>query len=143
MDSDPRVALPAARAWNELERALSVLEPSAVNLPDRLFDETATADHGGPNTPYFEWHYIRHDCFLEPSQLVANADRLAGIPGIIVQGRYDLLCPPRAASGVADRWPDCDLRIVADAGHTASEPSIRDGLLAAIQDIATPATERL
>ena len=133
-DPDPRINLPAARAWHNFERALSVLKPGAVALPERLFDDSATADSSRPNTPYVEWHYLSQDCFLGPDQLLRDAHRLAGIPGIIVQGRYDLLCPPAAASALAERWRAASLRFVADAGHAASEPGIRNGLVAAIAE---------
>jgi len=134
VDSDPRAHVPAARAWHNFERALSVLDPGTAALPDSLYDQAAAADDPRPNTPYLEWHYLSHDCFLEPDQLLRDAGRLAGIPGIIVQGRYDLLCPPATATALAERWREASLRIVADAGHAASEPGIRDGLIAAIAE---------
>ena len=58
---------------------------------------------------------------------------MAGIPGAIVQGRFDLLCPPRTAYALAARWPGCDLRIVEGAGHDAGEPGIGPALMAAIE----------
>ncbi len=136
MHPDPRINVPAARVWSDYERALSVLRPGKLTLPDKLYDDKATADTEAPNTPYVEWHYLSHDCFLEGGQLLRDAARLDGIPGIIVQGRYDLLCPPEAASNLAARWGSADLRIVADAGHSALEPGIRAGMVAAVRDLA-------
>ena len=104
-------------------------------MPNRLFENSATKDNAGPNTPYMEWHYISQDCFLVPGQLLDNADNLVGIPGIIVQGRYDLLCPPKSAVQLAARWPDAELRIIPGSGHSAAEPLIRSALVAAIRDI--------
>jgi len=82
-----------------------------------------------------EWHYIRNDFFLEPDQLVRNADRLRGIPGRIVQGRYDLLCPPAAAAAIARAWPDSQLTVVPGTGHAGTEPPIRNALTAAIREL--------
>ena len=134
-DPDPRIHLPAAQTWNKFESSLSVLDPDSLILPNRLFESSATKDNAGPNTPYVEWHYISQDCFLVPGQLLDNADNLVGIPGIIVQGRYDLLCPPKTAVQLAARWPDAELRIVPGSGHSAAEPLIRSALVAAIRDI--------
>ncbi len=81
-----------------------------------------------PPTPIVEAHYIRHDFFLRPGQLLANADRLKGIPGRIVQGRYDLLCPPQNAHALATAWPDARLEIIDNAGHAMTEPGIMDAM---------------
>jgi len=132
---DAAVHAPAARAWGAYEQALSELEPAnPPSLPASLDERAAGAPV--PRTPYVEWHYIRHDCFLAPDQLVRDASRLAPIPGIIVQGRYDLLCPPAAAARLAAAWGNASLRVVADAGHSASEPGLRDGLVAALDEFA-------
>ena len=90
----------------------------------------------GPNTPYVEWHYIKNDFFLEPDQLLRNAGRLRGIPGRIVQGRYDLLCPPTAAAAIARAWPGSQLTIVPGTGHAGTEPPIRNALTAAVRQLA-------
>jgi proline iminopeptidase len=83
-----------------------------------------------------EAHYFAHDCFMQPDQLLANADRLAGIPGIIVQGRYDLLCPPITATCLCAAWPDAQLRLVETAGHSLGQPEIFAAVADAITDIA-------
>ncbi|MBL28592.1 MAG: prolyl aminopeptidase [Rhodospirillaceae bacterium] len=136
LDPDPRVSLPAARIWHDFEQALSVLKPSRFTLPTALYDDTVTADSPSPNTPFVEWHYFRHDCFMAPGQLLDRAERLADIPGIIVQGRYDMLCPPTNAAALAKRWPAAELRLVPDAGHAISEPGILDGVVKAIPELA-------
>ncbi len=92
IDPDPKVHGPAAHVWHAYERALSELDPGSTALPDGV-----PAEHRLPPTPLMEAHYIAHDFFLLPGQLIANAGRLDGIPGVIIQGRYDLLCPPVAA----------------------------------------------
>jgi proline iminopeptidase len=128
-DPDPVVKGSAARIWHAYERALSKLAPAATRL------EGAPPEEGPlPPTPIMEAHYIRHDFFLEPGQLLRDAGRLAGIPGVIVQGRYDLLCPPRSAFALSEAWPDCRLQILEGVGHCMSEPGVAqamaEGLLA-------------
>ena len=132
---DPAVHVPAARAWQRFERALSVLRPNGALLPTSL-EEARRAPGIAPTTPYMEWHYISQDCFLEAGELLDGVERLAGLPGIIVQGRYDLLCPPVTADALAARWPDCDLRLVEGAGHDLSEPGVRPAIIAAIDEMA-------
>jgi proline iminopeptidase len=65
-----------------------------------------------PSTPFMEAHYFQNDCFMNPDQLLNHAGRLEGIPGIIVQGRYDLLCPPATSHALAAAWRGCEIRIV-------------------------------
>ncbi len=129
---DPAVHVPAARAWGAYEQALSELRPPPVTLPNSLTEKTAGPT---PRTPYVEWHYVSRNCFLEPDQLIRDAHRLNGIPGIIIQGRYDLLCPPQAAAALARAWGNGTLRIVSEAGHAASEQALRAALIAAIDEM--------
>lgn len=132
-DPDPAVQAPAAWAWHDYERALSELKPGKPSLPESL--SKPPPSNSLPNTPFFESHYIRHDFFLGPEQLLAEAGRLKGIPGIIVQGRYDLLCPPVTAQRLAARWPEARLRIIEGAGHALTEPGIEPALTEAIGDL--------
>src|SRR6201996_597382 len=90
LDPDPAIHAPAARAWGETERILSEVSPSR----DRLDFAALNPSRPLPATPFMETHYFQNDCFMTPDQLMNEAGRLADIPGIIVQGRYDLLCPP-------------------------------------------------
>ncbi len=83
-----------------------------------------------------EAHYFQNDSFMRPNQLLDNAAKLAGIPGIIVQGRYDLLCPPATSQGLAARWSDAEIRIVEGAGHTLYDPGVRDAVMRSIADLA-------
>jgi proline iminopeptidase len=96
-----------------------------------------------PPTPILEAHYIAHSFFLRPGQLLDEAWRLSGIPGVIVQGRYDLLCPPVAAEAVAVAWgSQCRLRFVERAGHAMTEPGIFEALREGINAIADQAFGR-
>ncbi|MEF3194120.1 MAG: prolyl aminopeptidase, partial [Halothiobacillaceae bacterium] len=83
-----------------------------------------------------ENHYFVNHAFLEPDQLCRDAGRLADIPGIIIHGRYDMVCPIEQAFALADAWPQARLNIIPDAGHAASEPGIVDALVRATDQFA-------
>ncbi len=129
-DPDPAVHGPAARAWNAYERALSKLAPSETRLA------SPSAEGRLPPTPFMEAHYIRHDFFLQPGQLLANAGRIAHIPGVIVQGRYDLLCPPKSAYALQQAWPACRLQLMEEVGHCMSEPGVAEAMAEAVRTLA-------
>jgi proline iminopeptidase len=80
-----------------------------------------------------EAHYFRSDIFLPENALLANAGRLRGIPGVIVQGRYDVVCPIVSAHELAAAWPEADYQVVPDAGHSAWEPGVSAALVAACE----------
>lgn len=116
--TDPDVALDAAIAWSTWEGATSSLLPN----PDRVAE---TAE------PRFalafariENHYFHHRGFFEEGALLRDAHLLRDIPGVIVQGRYDVVCPARSAHDLHEAWPSSRLHIVDDAGHAATEPGI-------------------
>ena len=130
-DPDPAVHAPAARMWNAYERALSTLAPPRTRL------DAGLASHERlPPTPFIEAHYIRNDFFLAPGQLLRDAARLKGIPGVIVQGRYDLLCPPKNAYALTQAWSDCRLQIMENAGHCMSEPGVSEAMAEAVRVLA-------
>jgi proline iminopeptidase len=133
LDHDPAVHGPFARAWHDTERILSEHVPGRVRL-DR---DALTSSRSLPATPFMEAHYFQNDCFMRPGQLLAEAGKLAGIPGIIVQGRYDLLCPPATSHALAALWRDAEIRLVESAGHTLYDPGVRDAMMKAIADIAS------
>jgi proline iminopeptidase len=128
---DPALRDPAARQWFAFERALSEFAPDRTALPHHLPGEGRV-----PPTPVVEAHYIANHFFLEPGELLDNAHRLASIPGVIVQGRYDLLCPPRAAHALAARWPAARVEFVEKAGHAMTEPGVFEALKIAIDGLA-------
>jgi proline iminopeptidase len=74
---------------------------------------------------------------MKPDQLMKEADKLAGIPGIIVQGRYDLLCPPKISNALAAVWRDAEVRIVEGAGHSLYDPGVRNAVMRGIADMAS------
>lgn len=122
-DPDPAVHGPASRQWYQFERILSEFAPSGSVLP-----ETMPHDGRIPPTPIMEAHYIANGFFLEPDELLDGASLLGSIPGVIVQGRYDLLCPPRAAFEIAQRWPGAHLEIISGAGHAMTDPGIFEAM---------------
>ena len=83
-----------------------------------------------------EAHYFVHDIFLEPDQILRDAHRLKDIPGIIVHGRYDVVCPLQSAWDLHQKWPSAKFVVVPDAGHSASEPGIVDALIRATAEMA-------
>ncbi|MCA8879408.1 MAG: prolyl aminopeptidase [Rhodobacteraceae bacterium] len=125
LDPDPAVHAPAARAWHDTERVLSVLAPRTTRLGLDALRRTAGP---APVSPYMEAHYFAHDCFLADTPLLEGAERLRGIPGVLVQGRYDLLCPPRTAHALAARWPEARVREVEAAGHILEHGAIREAV---------------
>jgi proline iminopeptidase len=122
---DPAIQLAAAKAWSMWEGLTVTLLPDPEMLAEFTEDAHAIA------VARIENHYFRNDCWLEEGQLLANAERLKGIPGIIVQGRHDCCTPPSAAFDLKQAWPEVELQIVPDGGHLFSEPGITDGLVRA------------
>jgi proline iminopeptidase len=122
---DQAVRLAAAKAWSTWEGLTVTL------LPDPAMMEDFTADDHAVAVARIENHYFRHHCWLEEGQLLANASKLRGIPGVIVQGRHDCCTPPAAAWALKQAWPEVDLQIVPDGGHLYTEPGITDGLVRA------------
>src|SRR5258705_6663982 len=136
LDSDPAVHGPAARAWHDTERILSEHTSGRVRLdPDALNSTRAL-----PFTPFMEAHYFQNNCFMRPNQLLAEAGKLEGILGVIVQGRYDLLCPPATSHALDALWPASEVRFVEGAGHSLYDPGIRDAVMKAISDLASRIT---
>jgi len=84
-----------------------------------------------------EAHYFRNEIFLPPDFLLGNASRLKPIPGVIVQGRYDIVCPTISADDLHAAWPEASYIVVPDAGHSAFEPGIRSRLVAATEAFKT------
>lgn len=124
-DPDPEVRKAAASAWNRWEGVTVTLLPEEDTITNMADGENAVA------TARIENHYFRHGCFLEEGQLLENAHKLSGIPGVIVQGRHDCCTPPRAAWDLKQAWPEVELQIVPDGGHLYTEPGITDGLVGA------------
>jgi proline iminopeptidase len=128
-DADKTIHAPAAQVWYAYERALSELAPKHAVLPEKFIDDARL-----PPTPIIEAHYIESGFFLKPGELLSNANRLRDIPGYIIQGRYDLLCPPKNAYALSAVWPAVRLEIIDHAGHSMTEPGVMEAMRRAITD---------
>jgi proline iminopeptidase len=118
IDPDPAVHMPAARTWGTYEGACSTLLPSPETVAYFAGDVVALG------LARIEAHYFTHDIFLPKNALLANIDRIRDIPGVIVQGRYDAVCPIVTADELHQAWPEAEYIVVPDAGHAAWEPGI-------------------
>src|SRR5207237_10018685 len=96
---DPAVHMPAARCWSVYEGSCSTLLPNPALVADFASDRVALG------LARIEAHYFRNDIFLPEDHLLANAPKLAKVPGIIVQGRYDIVCPAVSAADMRQAWP--------------------------------------
>lgn len=127
---DPAVHLPAARTWSLYEGACSTLMPSEDAMKHFGDDSVALG------LARIEAHYFAHDIFLPRDSLLDNVGRIRHLPCVIVQGRYDMVCPAVSAFDLKASWPAADLIVVPDAGHSAWEPGIRARLVAAVARFA-------
>ncbi|OAN49436.1 prolyl aminopeptidase [Magnetospirillum moscoviense] len=124
---DPNIHLPAARMWSGYEESCARL----VARPDPVEPDGAAA----LAMARMECHYMVHGGFLRPGQLLEEVGRIAHLPARIVQGRYDIICPPVSAFDLAQAWPKARLTMVAEAGHSAMEPGLRTALVAAVEEL--------
>jgi proline iminopeptidase len=123
---DAAEQLACAKAWSQWEGRTLSLVPDPRRVDDFGNDRFAIA------FARIECHYFHNRGFFSrDGELLLNAHRLKGIPGVIVQGRYDVVTPMASAFELSRAWPDAELMIVPDAGHTAAEPGITDGLVRA------------
>ena len=127
IDPDPAVHMPAARAWSLYEGSCSTLLPSPETV------EYFAGDVVALGLARIEAHYFVNDIFLPENSLLANAHRLRDIPGVIVQARYDMVCPLVSAHELHRAWPQARYRIVPDAGHSVWEPGILGALVEATE----------
>lgn len=119
----------AAKAWSIWEARCATLRPNHDVVEHFSEPRTALA------MARIEAHYFVNKGFLEPNQILENAKKLSGIPGIIVHGRYDMICRLDNAVSLHNAWPESQLNIIRDAGHASSEPSVTDALIRATRDI--------
>lgn len=128
---DASVRNTAARAWALWEGGTSRLHVDPDYLTRFGQDKFAEA------FARIEAHYFVHGGFLRSdTQLLDDVDKIAHIPGVIVQGRYDVVCPAASAWALHKRWPQSKLTIVPDAGHSMKEPGILSALVQATDDFA-------
>jgi len=124
-DPNPAIHLPAAHAWSVYEGSCSTLLPNPELVAH--FDSDVVA----LGLARIEAHYFVHDIFLPPNFLLDNIEKIRHIPTVIVQGRYDAVCPIVSADDLTRVWPEAKYIIIDDAGHSAFEPGIQKELIKA------------
>jgi len=127
---DMEVQLAAAKAWSKWEGDIVTLLPSPSTIEHFTSPDVAVA------VARIENHYMATHGWLDEGQLLRDATKLRGIPGVIVQGRHDCCTPPVAAWKLKQAWPEVELNIVPDGGHLFSEPGVLDGLIRATDRFA-------
>ncbi len=127
---DEIARMSAAKAWAIWEGRLATLQDSHKTIEH--FSEPRLA----LSLARIETHYFKNNCFLETDQLLLNAHKLKEIPGVIVHGRYDMICPLENAWSLKKAWPQAELQIIRKAGHAITEPAIIDALILATKNMA-------
>ncbi len=128
--ADELVRMAAAKAWSAWEGSCSKLRPSAETLAKFTKPDNALA------LARIETHYFLSSGFVEENHILNNVSSISAIPGRIIHGRYDIVCPLDNAHSLHQLWGNSELHIVRDAGHSASEPGNVDALIRAVKDIA-------
>ena len=119
--------LQAARSWSRYEgRCLHL-------LPQPETAEALDSQNVALGIGRLEAHYFRHAAYLTDDQLIRNVDRIRHLPAVIIQGRYDVVCPPLSAWRLHRAWPEARFQIIEGAGHSAFEPGIASALVAATE----------
>ena len=127
MHPDPDVHMPVARVWSAYEGTCSTLLPSAETMMGFRDERVALG------LARIEAHYFANDIFLPEGALMAGVARIRAIPAVIVQGRYDIVCPIVTADELARNWPEAEYIVINDAGHSALEPGTRTALVDAME----------
>lgn len=135
-NDDITVNTPAAKQWNAFENGIM-----------RLIPNESTAEASQPSTKEqdatelararVQIHYIQHDCFVDGAAMLNDCAKLADIPTIIVQGRYDMVCPPKSAWELSCAMPHAEFHIIQDAGHSAMEIGVTSALISATEKFKT------
>jgi len=128
--ADQIAQMHAAKAWSTWEGRTATLRPNP-QVVDRFSDS-----HRALSIARIECHYFVNNAFLEPDQLLRDMPKIAHLPGVIVHGRYDVICPLDNAWALHQAWPNSELQIIRDAGHSAAEAGITDALVRAADELA-------
>lgn len=127
---DELARMSAAKHWAEWEGACATLKPSKS-----IFSKF-TNPHTAMSLARIECHYFVNQAFIGQNQILNNADKLENIPGIIVHGRYDMVCPLDNAHALHKAWHRTELHVIRDAGHSSHEKGITDALVNATNIMA-------
>ncbi len=128
VDPSPEVHMPAAAYWAGYETSCSNLLASPSEAPPQ-------ASSGALSLARIEAHFFINDVFIGDTEILDGVPGLRHLPCVVVQGRYDMVCPIRTADALVRAWPEIDYRIVPDAGHSAMEPGIRSQLVRATESM--------
>ncbi len=128
--NDQIAQMHAAKAWSGWEGRMLGLCPSPQHV--ERFSEPQRA----LSIARIECHYFTNNSFLEPNQLIRDMHKIAHLPGVIIHGRYDMICTLDNAWELHQAWPNSELQVIREAGHAASEPGITDALVRATGEMA-------
>lgn len=120
----------AAKAWARWEATNTSFRPNQSS------QQFYTATHTALALARISSHYFLNHCFLDANQILNHIDAIAEIPGYIVHGRYDMICPPDQAFELASHWPEAELDLVREGGHSAFDPAMVDALVRSTQQLA-------
>jgi proline iminopeptidase len=126
-DPDPAIHMPAAVAFRSFDQRCSTLLPSRDPV------------QAGPQTlavARIEVHYVRHQAFLEDSELLRGVGRFRHVPGVIIHGRYDMIAPIDGAFALARAWPEATFKVIEGASHSTADPSVLAALIEATNRFA-------
>ena len=126
-DEEPTIYREAARNWSRYEGSCLFLEPQAQAIEDFESDQVSLG------IGRLEAHYMLNGAFMDEDQLIKNIHLIRHLPAVIVQGRYDVICPPVSAYRLHQAWPSSKLHMIKDAGHAAMEPGIAAELVRATE----------
>jgi proline iminopeptidase len=124
------INIEAAKRWNAFESAIMRLIPNEVAGQDESTDEQNAIEVARARV---QIHYIKNQCFIDGNAILSSASTLKDIPTIIVQGRYDMVCPPKSAWELSQAMPHAEFYVVQDAGHSAMEAGVTSALVAATE----------
>lgn len=128
---DPAIYMEAARNWSRYEGSCLFLKPQAEAIASFESDEVSLG------IGRLEAHYMQHGAFMDDDALIRNIAKIRHLPAVIVQGRYDVICPPVSAYRLHQAWPEAAYNVIGDAGHAAMEPGIASALVQATEDFKT------
>ncbi len=129
--TDELARMNAAKHWAQWEGQCATLHPCKAVV------ERFTQSHTAASLAAIETHFFMNACFIAQNQILRDAYKLEGIPGIIVHGRYDMICPFESARALHLAWPGSELYVIRDAGHSSQEPGIVDALVTATEKMLT------
>lgn len=128
---DELARMGAAKNWAQWEAQCATLQPTKQVI------NKLTNPHTAMSLARIETHYFKHKVFIQENEIIMNAPKLANIPGVIIHGRYDMVCPLDNALKLHKVWPQSELHIIRDAGHASSEPGITCALVNATDMMAS------